>query len=527
MKVSMINVIKSIIVKRLEGKPYSKIGTELSITKSTVNKYLSRVQEAGISLEQAGKMEEKDLELIVRKDKVKTYKEPDYTTALNQLNNTPHATKKLLFEQYRQEQGQSICSYSTFCRQMSKVEKSLEPKKLYCNIERVPGGSMEIDFAGKPMEWIDTKGKRRKARIFVCVLSYSQYTFAMATEDEKQDSWIKGCVEALSYFGGAPKTLVMDNAKALVTRFNGEQTKFSGAVRGLCNYYGMEPIACKPRSPKGKPLVENAVSHVYRSVIAKLHLEGGPPRVRDLDELNRLIQEKLGEFNQKRFTNNPLSSRQVEFNEHERPCLQGLPAQAYERPEWKVLTVDQGHCVRLQCDRSHRYSVPAQYVGQTVLVILSEDKVTILDPNTMAVIGEHQRYYNATGVKTHLSPEHLTRKERYFNDSKQHWVHKMIRAGYDKELAQLVIDYRWEINRGYVPKFVDDLVKLTEETSLDIAQRALSSAYYGKFLNIKSILQAADTYSKQTLLQFEFAEPQYNPEWKTPNHENVRNNYGK
>ena len=40
--------------------------------------------------------------------------------------------------------------------------------------------------------------------------------FTEAFNDETQPSWIYGIVDALEYFGGVPRVLVMDNAAPLV-----------------------------------------------------------------------------------------------------------------------------------------------------------------------------------------------------------------------------------------------------------------------------------------------------------------------
>lgn len=55
--------------------------------------------------------------------------------------------KQLLYEAYRASDPDSACSYPTFCRQIDKATKAKVLKEVYTNLERVPGGSLEIDFA--------------------------------------------------------------------------------------------------------------------------------------------------------------------------------------------------------------------------------------------------------------------------------------------------------------------------------------------------------------------------------------------
>lgn len=155
---------------------------------------------------------------------------------------------------------------------------------------------MEIDFAGDKIEWVDRDGVIRQSKLFVTSLPYSCMLFTEAFEDESQNSWIDGIVDALEYFGATPQVLVMDNAKALVKLPGWHEAEAQSAILSLCSYYSMQPWACKPRTPKQKNRVEAAVNDVERWVIAQMSLDQ-PILVRDLEDLNQKIRQRVNEIN--------------------------------------------------------------------------------------------------------------------------------------------------------------------------------------------------------------------------------------
>lgn len=159
---------------------------------------------------------------------------------------------------------------------------------------------MEIDFVGDKIKWIDPDGILHESKLFVATLPYSCMHFTEAVTDETQSSWIYGIVDALEYFGVVPRVLVMDNAAPLVRVPNWQEAEIQYAIRSLCTYYGMQPWACKPRTPKQKIRVEAAVNDIERWIVTQMNLDHPAPAY-DLDDLNKQIRKPLDELNDKPF----------------------------------------------------------------------------------------------------------------------------------------------------------------------------------------------------------------------------------
>jgi len=77
------------------------------------------------------------------------------------------------------------------------------------------GEKLFVDYAGDTVPVFDgATGEKRRAHIFVAVLSVSNYTYAEARWSEGLADWIGAHVNALALLGGALKLLVCDNLRA-------------------------------------------------------------------------------------------------------------------------------------------------------------------------------------------------------------------------------------------------------------------------------------------------------------------------
>lgn len=364
--------------------------------------------------------------------------EPDWD-GVNALLQQKHMTLQLVYDEYRQaNDGQKIYSYSSFCRRYAEQKPNWEPQDLFTNLHYIPGDVMEIDYAGDDLVWVDEYAEVHRDRVFVAALPSSGLIFAQAYESEQQQFWIQGIIEALQYFGGAPKNLVMDNAKALVRHANWTQGDIQPVILDLCEHYGMNAQTCRVHHPRDKNRVEASVNMVECWIIGKLHLQADEHALaKDREHLRKQVLEHLNELNLRQWQGRN-ASRRVCFEEEERSSLQPLPDRPYDHGEWKVYTVDKGHCIRLsKSSGAHRYSVPARFVGKQMQVKLTEKKVQIYDAESGAFLATHERCYSTVGMKTHLLPEHLTPEEKRTRLSPDQWVNVFSsRIGIDRCIAE-------------------------------------------------------------------------------------------
>ena len=440
MKKLLPNQIRAVLQGLELRLSYREIGRRNNISRTTVGLINNVYLNSGQNLTQLQKLNDNQILELVYPVGPNKQSEPDWQDIHSRL--ARHGvTLLMLFEQYIKDYPGSSYSYASYCRRYAQWKTENGIRQVGGNVERIPGERMEVDFAGDKIEWVDRDGVIRQSKLFVASLPYSCMLFTEAFEDESQNNWIDGIVDTLEYFGAAPQVLVMDNAKALVKLPGWHEAEAQSAIRSLCSYYGMQPWACKPRTPKQKNRVEAAVNDVERWVIAQMSLDQ-PILVRDLEDLNQKIRQRVNEINDAPFKGRgSTGNRRLRYQKEELPHMNPLPAMPYEYGVWKYLVVDKADCIRLASDGGHRYSTPASYIGKKVAVRVCRAKVEIYDIDTMICLGVHERFTELGGNKTHILKEHLTSAEKHYRRSTREWIELFIGKGIPSRLAEEVVTY--------------------------------------------------------------------------------------
>jgi transposase len=79
------------------------------------------------------------------------------------------------------------------------------------------GAEAQVDF-GRGAPIVAADGKRRGTWVFRIVLSHSRKGYAEAVVRQGTDDFLRALENAFAHFGGVPRTLVIDNLRAAVTR---------------------------------------------------------------------------------------------------------------------------------------------------------------------------------------------------------------------------------------------------------------------------------------------------------------------
>ena len=152
------------------------------------------------------------------------------------------------------------------------------------------------------------------------------------------------------------------------------------------------------KKPKHKPSVEGAVGDVATAIIAKLRNE----IFTSLSGLNAGILRALEAFNDKPFQKR-FGSRNLIFENEEKPLLRALPMVSYEVCEWSYKhKVDNNSHIWWN---KGQYSVPSRYIGQKVDVKYNNHLVYIYYNRTE--IAKHQRLSSSVINGMRTDPNHL------------------------------------------------------------------------------------------------------------------------
>lgn len=222
-------------------------------------------------------------------------------------------------------------------------------------MEVEPGEQAQIDFgSGAPI--VGTDGKRRKTHVFRVVLSHSRKAYSEATFTQTTEDFLRALENSFVYFGGVPKTLVIDNLKAAVAHPDWFDPELTPKLQSFCRHYGTVILPTKPYTPRHKGKIERGIGYVKGNAL-KARSFGS------LAEENRFLLDWEASIADTRI--HGTTKRQVGkvFVEVERPTLSPLPLErfpAFQEAQRKVNR--DGH---IEVAKAY-YSVPPEYLSRTV-----------------------------------------------------------------------------------------------------------------------------------------------------------------
>ena len=233
-------------------------------------------------------------------------------------------------------------------------------------VETAPGDQLQIDFGQKRVE---IAGVWVRVLLLVAVLSYSRRLFVKAFLNERQDDWREGIAAAFTHFGGVPRTLLGDNARALVVgrdRATGT-VQFHPGYLAFCRDWDVQPRACAPYRARTKGKTEAGVKFVKRNGLAAQGFDSFAGL-----EAHLAAWMVTADAREHGTTHEaPI----VRFDRDERQTLRALPVRALPRREQRIRR-RVAHDALVDVD-TVRYSVPHRLVGDYVEVVLDEQTVRI------------------------------------------------------------------------------------------------------------------------------------------------------
>jgi len=120
-------------------------------------------------------------------------------------------------------------------------------------MECEPAAEAQVDF-GRGAPLIMPDGKRRGTWVFRIVLSHSRKGYAEAVSRQTTDDFLRSLENAFAHFGGLPRTLVIDNLRAAVSRADWFDPELCPKVRSFAEHYGIAilPPSRTRRGTKGR-----------------------------------------------------------------------------------------------------------------------------------------------------------------------------------------------------------------------------------------------------------------------------------
>jgi len=273
-----------------------------------------------------------------------------------------------------------------FVRQLRR-----EQPKAFERMEVEPGAEAQVDFGQGA--WIVEEGKRRRPHLFRLVLSHSRKGYSEAVWRQTTENFIRCLENAFRHFGGVPKTLVIDNLRAAVTRADWFDPELNPKVEEFCRHYGVVILPTKPAMPHHKGKVEAAVKYAQNNALAGR-------KFASLGEQNLFLSDWERTVADTRIHGTTRQQVGKIFAQREQSALLPLAPGLFPTFEEAQRTVHRDGHIELQ--RAY-YSVPPEYVGRTVWVRWEPKLVRIFNQRREP-IGLHAR---AEPGKFATDPHHL------------------------------------------------------------------------------------------------------------------------
>jgi hypothetical protein len=147
--------------------------------------------------------------------------------------------------------------------------------------------------------------------------------------------WIDAHVHAFAAIGGVPRLLVPDNTKTAVIKACLYDPQVNRTYAEMAAHYATAIPPARPRRPRDKAKVEQAVLIVERWLLGRLCRR----TFHSLAEVNAAIGEPLMRLNEARPIRRLGVTRRKLLEEIDRPALKVLPIEPYEYCEWRACRV--------------------------------------------------------------------------------------------------------------------------------------------------------------------------------------------
>jgi transposase len=291
----------------------------------------------------------------------------------------------------------SYQSVKRFVRKLSEVHPAP-----FRRMECQPGEECQVDF-GKGAWVVMPDGKRKRPWLFRIVLSNSRKGYSEVVWSQSTEHFIRCLENAFHAFGGVPKTVVLDNLRAAVTKADWFDPVLNPKVEEFARHYGTVFLPTKSYTPRHKGKIERGVGYAQENALRGMTFQG-------LQGQNEHLRHWEAHVADLRIHGTIKRQVKKQFEEVERTALQPLAAERFPSfLEGRRMVSRDAH---VEVMRAY-YSTPPEYQGREVWVRYDTRLVRIFDLR-FNLIATHVRQEPGrfSTQDAHLASEKISRVER-------------------------------------------------------------------------------------------------------------------
>ena len=225
------------------------------------------------------------------------------------------------------------------------------------------------------------------------VLCHSRMMYVEFTLTEGMEQFLACHQNALNFFGGVPRKIMIDNLKVGVLHHPlGEKAVFNPRYLDLAAHYGFHPVACAVRKGNEKGRVENGVGYIKKNFLNGLQI----PSFAALQPAAELWRDTVANVR----IHGETQRKPLDLFALENPRLQPLPVVPYDPGVIRPISANSCACVVLD---TNRYSVPHLYASQKLTLKLYPRELKLY--HLEKLIAFHQRSYERRQLIR--NPDHI------------------------------------------------------------------------------------------------------------------------
>lgn len=297
-----------------------------------------------------------------------------------------------------EEQG-CECKY-TVIREYVATKKKYLNEKATVRFETVPGLQGQVDWGFFENYKVFENGEYKKLYCFLFILGYSRMRYIEFVTDMTTSTLIRCHINAFRYFGGYPEEILYDNMKQVVVKrlLKQADSELNKQFEDFAGFYGYKPILCRPYRGQTKGKVERTVAYVRDNFMTGI-------KYSSLNDLNAQAYSWCQKVNNK-----------IHGTTNERP-VDRLREESLSSLKREYI-IDKINLRRVEKDclisyAGNKYSVPAEYVGKDVAVIVLE--------NMLAA------YFEGKQISIHK----LSYSKNTLNVNKEHYKSMLVKQSFD------------------------------------------------------------------------------------------------
>lgn len=231
-----------------------------------------------------------------------------------------------------------------------------------------PGQELQVDFGRMGLVPDPQAGRSRVAHALILTAVYSRHLFVFLTFRQTLEAVIRGFEAAWVFFGGVFKVVIPDNVKAIVSRADPTDPRFTDAFLEYSQSRGFVADLARVRHPRDKARVERSVSFVRESFFrGEVFADLTDAQCRAEAWCRIRAGMRIHGTTQLR----PLEV----FEAEEAPVLLAAPEAAYDLPLYAEAKVHPDRHIEVA---KALYSIPGELVGERVQVRADRSLVRVV-----------------------------------------------------------------------------------------------------------------------------------------------------